>query len=789
MIKINNKLIVYIVIIFLLILFHNFQIFAIDIESDILKKLNESSEISVVVELKSNTLTNSILSDLTKTEFKLEEIVLGDTAFFGNITQEGLNKLKNNPEVRLIYLNRKLHILLQESLPLINANNTWALGYTGKDQTICVIDGGINWSHPALGGCIGTGCKVLGGYDYYNNDNNPMDDNGNGTHVAGIAAAKGTINGTAPDAKLIAMKVCDSTGTDCPTIRISQAIDWCISNLSIFNISVISISLGDSAEYTNDNCPSGAQTQINNATFHNISVIIASGNNGFINGISHPACRGNVTSVGMTYDDSGGVGWLDANCSDISSEGTYVVDGIACATNRGSNLDLLAPGRLIVSTSIDGSIIGDGGTSMAAPHVSGAAAILLQKNPNLTPKEIREALNKTGKKINDTFNSRNNGGSSNITFSRINILAATESINQSQTTFPSILYNCTETGYDQCIGFSSGDCNVTLAINNYENVNDIQWGVVNDSADPYVIRNYSFGWKLIKGRDMYYKVINPGENGEDDCNFEDGCGGDDVANTRNLSTINAPGIAYHENIVGYNKTAINACWAWFNEFTPNYGQNNLIYVLHCFDENDCSYGDYCDKTGSWPDWHCVQKKGDGQNCSNNFECSSRYCDNDGVGLSDDTICFTPYNTYFDGNEIKSCEYSVGGNISCDEKEIGNGCSVYCNYSVVAPSIPYIKHPNGNEKFNLSSIITINWTLSNDSERDFIRYFIEYSNDSGNNWTTITSNYGYENKLNDSATKKVLNFTQNENKTIYIKIPNRANVTYARIDFGGLSYNG
>ena len=69
MIKINNKLIVYIVIIFLLILFHNFQIFAIDIESDILKKLNESSEISVVVELKSNTLTNSILSDLTKTEF------------------------------------------------------------------------------------------------------------------------------------------------------------------------------------------------------------------------------------------------------------------------------------------------------------------------------------------------------------------------------------------------------------------------------------------------------------------------------------------------------------------------------------------------------------------------------------------------------------------------------------------------------------------------------------------------------------------------------------------------
>src|SRR3989338_6262721 len=115
-----------------------------EIEDDVIKFLENSEWAPVVVELKSNTLTNSILSDLTKTEFKLEEIVLGDTAFFGNITQEGLNKLKNNPEVRLIYLNRKLHILLQESLPLINANNTWALGYTGKDQTICVIDGGIN---------------------------------------------------------------------------------------------------------------------------------------------------------------------------------------------------------------------------------------------------------------------------------------------------------------------------------------------------------------------------------------------------------------------------------------------------------------------------------------------------------------------------------------------------------------------------------------------------------------------------------------------------------------------
>jgi len=356
------------------------------------------------------------------------------------------------------------------------------------------------------------------------------------------------------------------------------------------------------------------------------------------------------------------------------------------------------------------------------------------------------------------------------------------------------LYNCTESGYDECVGFIFGACNVSIAINSYENVNNISWGAVNDSSDPYVIGNYSFGWKLLKGLDTYYDTDNPGVNGEDDCNFEDGCAGDEVADTKTIITVDAPGTAFHENILGYNNTGIDFCWVWFQSFSPNKGTNNPIYVLNCFDENHCSSGNYCDKTGNWSDWDCISQKGDGQNCSIDAECSSGFCDNDGVGLSDDGVCFTPFNTYFDGEEIKFCEYSTGlGDIQCDEKEIGNGCSEECNFSIDAPLDSTTLHPNGNESFDVNSLITINWTLSSDLGKDFVRYFIEYSNDSGvanesegdSNYTNIISNFGYENELNDSSTEKVLTFNGNENQIIYLRIPKKANITYAKIDFGGL----
>ncbi|MEN9626327.1 MAG: hypothetical protein RL557_655, partial [archaeon] len=686
--------------------------------------------------------------------------------FSAVINREGFDKMVDDVRIEKINIDRYIKVSLSVSVPFINADDVQDLGYNGTGIKICVIDTGVNASHPALNGKIideycycdvGTGCP-----DGTNEDTNAEDGTGHGTHVIGIIASQNSsYKGVAPGSSIYVVRVFDSNGTGSLSDA-GQAIDKCI----LWGTDVITMSLGDNENHPGSSvCPNLIDTQINDAYNVGIPVIASSGNQHYLNGMNYPACAPNVIAVGATAKDD---------------------DVFYYSTNRHETLlDLLAPGQNILSlrwnagqtltgcAALDSNIMSCSGTSMAAPHVAGAFAQLLQKDSSLTPDQLLTIFNKTGVNVDG--------------WRRINVLAALSSLNQINSTFPSVLYNCTEVGYEQCIGFALGDCNVTLALNNYENVNTIKWGVVNDSADPYVIKNYTFGWKLVKGRDTYYNVINPGENGEDDCNFEDGCAGDDVANTANLSTVNAPGIAFHENIVGYNKTATNSCWAWFNEFTPNYGANNKIYVLNCFDETDCSSENYCDKTGSWPDWHCVQKKGDGQNCTNNFECTSGHCDNDGIGLSDDNICFTSYNTYFDGNEIKFCEYSSGANSSCDEKEIGNGCNSNCNYSVIASSGSYIKHPNGNEKFNLSSIVAINWTLSNDSENDFVRYFIEYSNNSGTNWTSIISNYGYENTFNDSTTQKTLTFSGNENKTVYVRIPKKANVTYARIDLGGLSY--
>lgn len=143
-----------------------------------------------------------VLTNLPKEEFNLSD--RSYSGFDGLITKQGFENLINNSDIEDIILeNTPLpSVTLDKSAPLINATTVWNnLNYTGKDKTVCVIDSGINWTHPDFGGCIGAGCKVLGGYDYVSDDTSPMDDNHHGTHVAGIAAAKGTINGTAPDAK------------------------------------------------------------------------------------------------------------------------------------------------------------------------------------------------------------------------------------------------------------------------------------------------------------------------------------------------------------------------------------------------------------------------------------------------------------------------------------------------------------------------------------------------------------------------------------------------------------
>ena len=154
-----------------------------------------------------------VLSTLTDADFRAKHKYKTINAFAGSVTLNGFNKLNINPDVKSIELDREVHISMAESAPLIDANDVWNIrvnniNITGEDETVCVIDTGIDYTHADLGGCLGANCKVIGGYDFVNSDSNPIDDNGHGTHVAGTVASTNSVyKGVAPGSKLVAMKV------------------------------------------------------------------------------------------------------------------------------------------------------------------------------------------------------------------------------------------------------------------------------------------------------------------------------------------------------------------------------------------------------------------------------------------------------------------------------------------------------------------------------------------------------------------------------------------------------
>lgn len=130
----------------------------------------------------------------------------------------GVARLRAMSGVAAVYPDRLMHASVDPDVSLINAPQVWqthdSLGRNvqGEGETVAVVDTGIDYTHPDLGGGFGGGHKVVGGYDFVNNDPDPMDDNGHGTHVAGIIAGDGIRTGVAPKASLTAYKVLDSSG-------------------------------------------------------------------------------------------------------------------------------------------------------------------------------------------------------------------------------------------------------------------------------------------------------------------------------------------------------------------------------------------------------------------------------------------------------------------------------------------------------------------------------------------------------------------------------------------------
>lgn len=485
------------------------------VEDSVYKELDKADEINVFVQInppeekkgfvfKADKTDEEIKSEKKQIREEIKQLVDKEDLRHESENQisikaslEEIEELKKSNKIKSIIVVPKVKISMQDVVNIINSTKTKSLtingiNLTGLNETICILDTGINFSHSDLVGKNRTGCLIdCVGHACVENCAS-VDDNGHGTHVAGIAGANGSLKGAGVYAGLIGVKVMDSSGNG-EYDDINRGIDWCIDNANNYNISVISMSLAfDCNEYPQfcydypcDEEPInlGFTISINSAVANNISVIIASGNNGNTVDISSPSCIANATAVAAT-DKS---------------------DLIASYSNRNSLIDLIATGGTaspqINSTSRTGGYQLRSGTSMATPVVAGSFTVLRQafralKNRNPTPVELQEIFNLTGKKIYDS--------STSLNYSRVDIFEAVIFIDE---TAPSVVLSspplgstsrninqtfiCNSTDLQlKNITFYLWDSQSNLIYNETKNIT----GQTNSSEFNYVTNSSSYYW-------------------------------------------------------------------------------------------------------------------------------------------------------------------------------------------------------------------------------------------------------------------------------------------------------
>lgn len=245
---------------------------------------------------------------------------------------------------------------------------------------VAVLDTGIDVDHPDI--------LVAGGYTAIKTRTGYDDDNGHGTHVAGIIAAKDNdegVIGVAPGAKLYAVKVLDKTGSGSWS-GVIAGIEWVTANANI--IKVANMSLGGSGT---EETSSSLRTAIETSVSKGITYVVAAGNEAKDAMYSVPAAYDSVITVSAIVDTDGEPGRLGPATLSYGAD-----DSFASFSNFGEDVDIAAPGVNILSTWKGGGYKIISGTSMATPHVAGAAALYIFNNQGLAPSEVKAALVSAG---------------------------------------------------------------------------------------------------------------------------------------------------------------------------------------------------------------------------------------------------------------------------------------------------------------------------------------------------------------------------------------------------------
>ena len=483
--------------------------------------------------------------------------------YSATLTEGEMDRLVSSGLVKEVNKNRKVRAFLQDSTQIINASETQNLevegeNLSGKGKTVCVIDTGVDYTHPDLGGCTteeflnGNCGKVVGGYDFVNKDNDPLDNHGHGTHCSGIVGANGGIKGVAPDTKIYAIKALDSNG-DGSTSNVAAGIENCTNASEEYNISVISMSLGG-GQY-DDYCYEQSTTAaINEAVAKNISVVISTGNTGDgfndpVAGISFPACIPNATRVtAMDKDDTyASYAFRNSNFTDILS----------------------APGTNINSTWNNGGYVGDSGTSMSAPHVAGTIAIVNQyleiSNKSKNSSEIEQLLNGTGKSIYDS--------ESGINYSRINVL---NSILSMDTENPNIALK------SPSANLTSGSTSQNFSCEFSDNL-ELENGSIHVWNKTAKINKTSF---VLEGSEdtLQIEINNLSDGGYNwTCSGYDAAGNYFISENRSLNIdLKAPSLEYGDN--SYREENYSRDWIFINVSANDSSLDSIGVNLYLFNQ-------------------------------------------------------------------------------------------------------------------------------------------------------------------------------------------------------------
>lgn len=347
-------------------------------------KIMSQSREEVPVIIQFNKTSSSFKKNINNLSINFKSNLPLIDGFAGYMTTESIHSIINNSEVEYISFDSRVYTLLDIAGPVMKSYLPHTSGYEGEGITVAVIDTGVA-PHKDLIIPIN---RIIGFKDFVNNKDTSYDDNGHGSHIAGIIAGNGfssdgRYRGLAPRANILAIKALDENGAG-NISDIIAAISYVVETKDKYNTRLINLSLGTSANATCYRDP--LCKAVDMAVKAGITVVTAAGNSGpKERTIMSPGISNNVITVG-SVDNKRTIDISDDEIAPFSSRGP-TFDGLM-------KPDIVAPGvsiRSISNTKLDG-YSSLSGTSMSTPMVSGSIALLLNKYGNLSPKQIKEKI-------------------------------------------------------------------------------------------------------------------------------------------------------------------------------------------------------------------------------------------------------------------------------------------------------------------------------------------------------------------------------------------------------------